>query len=337
MKPMIGFLKTIWTMSVYIKENFKKWIGCISGAAKGLVGVITGTKSLSAIMSGLMTKTAIFANLLTLGAATAIIAGTIYLVSVIDRTLTRKVNESLSNLEQQTKKASDTMKNAFTQPAQDTAAMKDNMSSVADSTKKIKSNLQSFDVIHAIEQQAEMVAPETIIDIEMQDYSGYLDNLVREATELSTSITDVAIPKLDELKVTIGDVGFTIVQDIDTLRSKLIQATDSIGSQIREWSLKILEEITSKEPIDKAISSITDQVFTPKGPKTDLGKRLEKYIPVPTGGIFSMLPYLDRWGREHLPQSNEPKVILEIKESKYDYPDFITREYYINGKRVYAP
>jgi len=171
----------------------------------------------------------------------------------------------------------------------------------------------------------------------MQDYSGYLDNLVREATELSTSITDVAIPKLDELKVTIGDVGFTIAQDIDTLRSKLIQATDSIGSQIREWSLYVLEKITSKEPIDKAISFITDQVSTPKGPKTDLGKLLEKYIPVPTGGIFSMLPYLNRWGREHLPQSNEPKVILEIKESKYDYPDFITREYYINGKRVYAP
>lgn len=342
MKPMIGFLKTIWTMSVYIKKHFMGWVASIVGAAKGLVGVITGTTSLSAIMSGLMTKTAIFANLLTLGAATAIIAGTIYLVSVIDRTLTRKVNESLSNLEQQTKKTSDTIKNAFTQPAQDTAAMKDNMSSVADSTKEIKDNLQSFDVIHAIEQQTEMVAnvpevPETIVDVDMQDYSGYLDNLVREATELSTSITDVAIPKLDELKVTIGDVGFTMAQDIDTLRSKLIQATDSIGSQIREWSLKVLEKITSKEPIDKATSFITDQVFTPKGPKTDLGKLLEKYIPVPTGGIFSMLPYLNRWGREHLPQSNEPKVILEIKESKYDYPDFITREYYINGKRVYVP
>jgi len=50
------------------------------------------------------------------------------------------------------------MKNAFIQPTQDTAKMKDNMSSVADSTKEIKDNLQSFDVIHAIEQQAEMVA-----------------------------------------------------------------------------------------------------------------------------------------------------------------------------------
>jgi len=34
------------------------------------------------------------------------------------------------------------------------------------------------------------------------------------------------------------------------------------------------------------------------------------------------------------PAIAEPKINLEIKESKGEYPDFLTREYYINGNRV---
>ena len=320
-------------MSVYIKENFKKWIGCISGAAKGLVGVITGTKSLSAIMSGLMTKTAIFANLLTLGAATAIIAGTIYLVSVIDRTLTRKVNESLSNLEQQTKKTFDTTKNAFTQPAQDTAAMKDNMSSVADSTKEIKDNLQSFDVIHAIEQQAEMVAnvpevPETIIDIEMQDYSKFLDNLVKEATNIDTSITSAVIPKLEDMSIKFGDIWETIKTDFaatwDTIKSVL----GGLNDKFEKFANKIFEylgiDVGKLEPpqirsygfepfafVKNAIESASYK-WTAKDYKATLTST--------TAAAYST--------------SLVSGVRIEIVENVKDTPEFITREAYINGNRV---
>lgn len=245
MKPMIGFLMTIWKLSFYIKEHFKTWIGWISGAAKGLVGVITGATSLSAVLSGIMAKATITANMLTLGIATGIFALSLYLVNVVDRTLNRKINKSLDKLEQQTKKASDTTKNAFIQPTQDTAKMKDNMSSVADSTKEIKDNLQSFDVIHAIEQQAEMVAnvpevPEDILGFEGTDYSTWLDNLIEEATKIDTSITSAAIPKLEDMSIKFGDIWETIKTDFaatwDTIKSVL----GGLNDKFENFANKIL-------------------------------------------------------------------------------------------------
>jgi len=333
MKPMVGFLKTIWTMSVYIKENFKTWIGWISGAAKGLVGVITGAKSLSAVLSGIMAKATITANMLTLGIATAIFALSLYLVNVVDRTLNRKINQSLDKLEQQTKEASDTMKNAFIQPTQDTAKMKDNMSSVADSTKEIKDNLQSFDVIHAIEQQAEMVAnvpevPETIIDIEMQDYSKFLDNLVKEATNIDTSITSAVIPKLEDMSIKFGDIWETIKTDFaatwDTIKSVL----GGLNDKFENFANKIFEylgiDVGKLEPpqirsygfepfafVKNAIESASYK-WTAKDYKATLTST--------TAAAYST--------------SLVSGVRIEIVENVKDTPEFITREAYINGNRV---
>lgn len=333
MKPMVGFLKTIWTMSVYIKKHFMGWVASIAGAAKGLVGVITGATSLSAVLSGIMAKATITANMLTLGIATGIFALSLYLVNVVDRTLNRKINQSLDKLEQQTKKASDTTKNAFIQPTQDTAKMKDNMSSVADSTKEIKDNLQSFDVIHAIEQQAEMVAnvpevPETIIDIEMQDYSKFLDNLVKEATNIDTSITSAAIPKLEDMSIKFGDIWETIKTDFaatwDTIKSVL----GGLNDKFENFANKIFEylgiDVGKLEPpqirsygfepfafVKNAIESASYK-WTAKDYKATLTST--------TAAAYST--------------SLASGVRIEIVENVKDTPEFITREAYINGNRV---
>jgi len=328
MKPMIGFLKTIWTMSVYIKENFKTWIGWISGAAKGLVGVITGAKSLSAVLSGIMAKSTIIANMLTLGIATGIFALSLYLVNVVDRTLNRKINQSLDKLEQQTKEASDTMKNAFIQPTQDTAKMKDNMSSVADSTKEIKDNLQSFDVIHAIEQQAEMVANIPEVPETMQDYSKFLDDLVKEATNIDTSITSAVIPKLEDMSIKFGDIWETIKTDFaatwDTIKSVL----GGLNDKFENFANKIFEylgiDVGKLEPpqirsygfepfafVKNAIESASYK-WTAKDYKATLTST--------TAAAYST--------------SLASGVRIEIVENVKDTPEFITREAYINGNRV---
>jgi len=323
---MIGFLKTIWTMSVYIKENFETWIGWISGAAKGLVGVITGATSLSAVLSGIMAKSTITANMLTLGIATGIFALSLYLVNVVDRTLNRKINQSLDKLEQQTKKASDTMENAFKQPTQYTAKMKDNMSSVADSTKEIKDNLQSFDVIHAIEQQAEMVAnipevPETIIDIEMQDYSKFLDNLVKEATNIDTSITSAVIPRLEDMSINFRDIWETVKGDLKNVFKFLIDGFTNLWNDIK-LMLGIGQDIGPTRFMTpyEASAGWTQQLTKSSIPP--LVQVEPKFTPAPS------------W---YKPGVTEPKIVLEIKERKYEYPEFITREIRINGNRVQIP
>jgi len=333
MKPMIGFLMTIWKLSFYIKEHFKTWIGWISGAAKGLVGVITGATSLSAVLSGIMAKATITANMLTLGIATGIFALSLYLVNVVDRTLNRKINKSLDKLEQQTKKASDTTKNAFIQPTQDTAKMKDNMSSVADSTKEIKDNLQSFDVIHAIEQQAEMVAnvpevPEDILGFEGTDYSTWLDNLIEEATKIDTSITSAAIPKLEDMSIKFGDIWETIKTDFaatwDTIKSVL----GGLNDKFENFANKIFEylgiDVEKLEPpqirsygfepfafVKNAIESASYK-WTAKDYKATLTST--------TAAAYST--------------SLASGVRIEIVENVKDTPEFITREAYINGNRV---
>jgi len=340
MKPMIGFLKTIWTMSVYIKENFKKWIGCISGAAKGLVGVITGAKSLSAVLSGIMAKSTITANMLTLGIATGIFALSLYLVNVVDRTLNRKINQSLDKLEQQTKKASDTMKNAFIQPTQDTAKMKDNMSSVADSTKKIKDNLQSFDVIHAIEQQAEMVAPETIIDIEMQDYSKFLDNLVKEATNIDTSITSAVIPKLEDMSIKLGDILETIKQDVSGFFGNVNSGLSLVKEAVINSANALLEAIGLRDKDAAEFEKLRKEILSELNEFREKSKNIPPSILESIRNI-SMPKFVETSVTTHgyipsafQPAIAEPKINLEIKESKGEYPDFLTREYYINGNRV---
>jgi len=363
MKPMIGFLKTIWTMSVYIKENFKTWIGWISGAAKGLVGVITGAKSLSAVLSGIMAKATITANMLTLGIATAIFALSLYLVNVVDRTLNRKINQSLDKLEQQTKEASDTMKNAFIQPTQDTAKMKDNMSSVADSTKEIKDNLQSFDVIHAIEQQAEMVAnipevPETIIDIEMQDYSKFLDNLVKEATNIDTSITSAVIPKLDDLSIGIGDIAYTIKNDfaniLTSIRDRLFGQGATINGIYSLMKSKMFPESENKIPGEPIPPMSSGYMFAPGFAKS-LANQIKEYNTIknaiegvykliPTG--FNLIPGVTDWFAEKTVDFinwfggkflGAQPIQISIEEAIKDTPEFITREIRINGNRVKIP
>ena len=338
MKPMIGFLKTIWTMSVYIKENFKTWIGWISGAAKGLVGVITGAKSLSAVLSGIMAKSTITANMLTLGIATGIFALSLYLVNVVDRTLNRKINQSLDKLEQQTKKASDTTKNAFIQPTQDTAKMKDNMSSVADSTKEIKDNLQSFDVIHAIEQQAEMVAnvPETIIDIEMQDYSKFLDNLVKEATNIDTSITSAAIPKLEDMSIKLGDILETVSGDVSRVLGGLKTIFDTALKGLGDAFKFLTDGFTNLWNDIKLMLGIGQDIgptrfMTEKEASAEWTQQLTKSSILP---LVQVEPKFTPAPSYYQPGVTEPKIVLEIKERKYEYPDFLTREYYINGNRV---
>jgi len=363
MKPMIGFLKTIWTMSVYIKENFKTWIGWISGAAKGLVGVITGAKSLSAVLSGIMAKATITANMLTLGIATGIFALSLYLVNVVDRTLNRKINQSLDKLEQQTKEASDTMKNAFIQPTQDTAKMKDNMSSVADSTKEIKDNLQSFDVIHAIEQQAEMVAnipevPETIIDIEMQDYSKFLDNLVKEATNIDTSITSAALPKLDDLSIGIGDIAYTIKNDfaniLTSIRDRLFGQGATINGIYSLMKSKMFPESENKIPGEPIPPMSSGYMFAPGFAKS-LANQIKEYNTIknaiegvykliPTG--FNLIPGVTDWFAEKTVDFinwfggkflGAQPIQISIEEAIKDTPEFITREIRINGNRVKIP
>lgn len=334
MKPMIGFLNTIWKLSLYIKENFKTWIGWISGAAKGLVGVITGATSLSAVLSGIMSKATVTANMLTLGIATGIFALSLYLVNVVDRTLNRKINQSLDELEQQIKKASDTTKNAFTQPTQDTAKMKDNMSSVADSTKEIKDNLQSFDVIHAIEQQAEMVAnipevPETIIDIEMQDYSKFLENLVEEATNIDTSITSAVIPKLEDMSIKFGDIWETVKGDLKTIFDTALKGLDDAFKFLTDGFTNLWNDIKLMLGIGQDIGPT--RFMTEKEASAEWTQQLTKSSIPPLVQVEPKFTPAPSW---YQPGVTEPKIVLEIKESKYEYPDFLTREYYINGNRV---
>lgn len=341
MKPMVGFLKTIWTMSAYIKKHFMGWVASIVGAAKGLVGVITGAKSLSAVLSGIMAKATITANMLTLGIATGIFALSLYLVNVVDRTLNRKINQSLDKLEQQTKKASDTTKNAFIQPTQDTAKMKDNMSSVADSTKKIKDNLQSFDVIHAIEQQAEMVAnvpevPETIIDIEMQDYSKFLDNLVKEATNIDTSITSAAIPKLEDMSIKLGDIWETVSGDVSRVLGGLETTFDTALKGLGDAFKFLTDGFTNLWNDIKLMLGIGQDIgptrfMTEKEASAGWTQQLTKSSILP---LVQVEPKFTPAPSYYQPGVTEPKIVLEIKERKYEYPDFLTREYYINGKRV---
>jgi len=358
MKPMIGFLTTIWKLSFYIKEHFKDWVGWISGAAKGLVGVITGAKSLSAVLSGIMAKSTITANMLTLGIATGIFALSLYLVNVVDRTLNRKINQSLDKLEQQTKKASDTTKNAFIQPTQDTAKMKDNMSSVADSTKEIKDNLQSFDVIHAIEQQAEMVAnipevPETINDIEMQDYSKFLDNLVKEATNIDTSITSAAIPKLEDLSIKLGDIWETVKSDIggfsETLQKTADKISEAFSELLEKLGIILPETKTKEETTNDLVGALVDLKtggFPWQGIK-DLATAANEYIKktpggtTVAGGVGLITGYTGRlltgdpMSKWVLSRTHEASgVRIEIVENVKDTPEFITREAYINGNRV---
>jgi len=332
MKPMIGFLKTIWTMSVYIKENFKTWIGWISGAAKGLVGVITGAKSLSAVLSGIMAKSTIIANMLTLGIATGIFALSLYLVNVVDRTLNRKINQSLDKLEQQTKEASDTMKNAFIQPTQDTAKMKDNMSSVADSTKEIKDNLQSFDVIHAIEQQAEMVANVPEVPETMQDYSKFLDDLVKEATNIDTSITSAVIPKLEDMSIKFGDIWETVKGDLGTIFDTVLKGLGDAFKFLIDGFTNLWNDIKLMLGIGK--DKGPTRFMTPYEASAGWTQQLTKSSIPPLVQVEPKFTPAPSW---YKPGVTEPKIVLEIKESKNEYPEFITREIRINGNRVKIP
>lgn len=317
------------------------WVASIAGAAKGLVGVITGATSLSAVLSGIMAKATITANMLTLGIATGIFALSLYLVNVVDRTLNRKINQSLDKLEQQTKKASDTTKNAFIQPTQDTAKMKDNMSSVADSTKEIKDNLQSFDVIHAIEQQAEMVAnvpevPETIIDIEMQDYSKFLDNLVKEATNIDTSITSAVIPKLEDMSIKLGDILETVSVDVSRVLGGLKTIFDTALKGLGDAFKFLTDGFTNLWNDIKLMLGIGQDIgptrlMTEKEASAEWTQQLTKSSILP---LVQVEPKFTPAPSYYQPGVTEPKIVLEIKERKYEYPDFLTREYYINGKRV---
>ena len=239
------------------------------------------------------------------------------------------------------------------------------MSSVEDSTKEIKNNLQSFDVIHAIEEQVNIAAniPEDLLNPEETDYSTWLDRLIEEASKIDTSITSAALPKLDDLSIGIGDIAYTIKNDIGgffgTLQKTADKISESFSELLRKLGIILPETKTKEETTNDLVGALVDLKtggFSWQGIK-NLATAANEYIKktpggtTVAGGVGLITGYtrrlltgdpMSKWvlSRTHETSiGNAPAqpIQISIEEAIKDTPEFITREIRINGNRVQIP